>query len=57
MTLAIHLVWCAIWRCWVARVRNVVVPVFLQLLNTAGWSLILARNLSTGLVADGRELD
>ena len=57
MTLAIHLVWCAIWRCWIARVRDVVVAVLLQLLNAAGWSLVLARDLSAGLVADRRELD
>jgi len=57
MTLAIHLVWSAIWRSRVARVRDMIVAVLLQLLNTAGWSLILARDLGTRLVADRRELD
>ena len=57
MTLAIHLVGSAVGRCWVARVRNVVIAVLLQLLHAAGWSLVLARDLSAWLVADGRELD
>ena len=57
MTLAIHLVGGAVRRCWVARVRNMVVAVLLQLLNATGWSLVLARDLSAGLVTDGRELD
>jgi hypothetical protein len=57
MTLAIHLVWCAIWRSWVARVRDMIVAVLLQLLYTAGWSLVLTGDLGTGLVADRRELN
>jgi hypothetical protein len=34
-----------------------VVTVLLQLLDTTRWSLVLARDLSAGLVADRRELD
>ena len=55
--MAIHLVWSAIWRSWIAGVGDVIVAILLQLLNTAGWSLILARNLGTRLVANRRELD
>ncbi len=34
-----------------------VVAVLLQLLNTTGWGLVLARHLSARLIADGRKLD
>ena len=57
MTLTVHLVWSTIRRSWVARVLDVVVAVLLELLNTARGSLILARDLGAGLVADGRELN
>jgi hypothetical protein len=57
MTLAIHLVWSAVRRSRVAGVRDMIVAVLLQLLNTAGWGLVLARNLSARLVADRWQLD
>ncbi len=56
MTLVIHLVRSSVWGSRVARV-HVAVAVLLQLLNTTGWGLVLAGNLSTRLVADGRKLD
>jgi len=34
-----------------------IVAVLLQLLYTAGWSLVLTGDLGTGLVADRRELN
>ena len=57
MTLTVHLVWSAIRRSWIARILNMVVAVLLQLLNTARGSLVLTRNLSARLVADGWELN
>lgn len=58
MTLVIHLVWGTIWRCWVARVlKMIVAAISLELLNVARWSLVLAWDLSTGLVTNGWELD
>jgi hypothetical protein len=35
----------------------VIIAVLLQLLDTTRWSLVLARNLGAGLVADGRQLN
>lgn len=56
--MAIHLVWCAIGRCRVPRILQLVLAVFLQLLyTTSGRSLVLVRDLSTRLVADGRKLN
>jgi hypothetical protein len=56
MTLVVH-VWGSIWRSRVSRVLDVVVTILLKLLNTTRWSLVLAWNLRTRLVADGRKLD
>ena len=57
ITLAIHLVWCAIWRSRISRILHVVVAVLLKLLNTTGSRLVLARDLSTRLVSDRWQLD
>lgn len=57
MTLAIHLVWCAIWRSRISRILHVIVAVLLKLLNTTGSGLILTRDLSTRLVSNRWELD
>lgn len=57
MTLAIHLVWSAIRRSWVARILKMVVAILLELLHTTSWGLVLARDLGPGLVADGWELN
>ena len=57
ITLAIHLVWCAIWRRGVSRVLKVTVAVLLELLNASRGSLVLARDLRARLVADGWELN
>ena len=57
ITLAIHLVWCAVWRRGVSRVLHVIVAVLLELLNASRGSLILARDLRARLVADGWELN
>lgn len=56
MTLAIHLAWGPVGRSWVSGV-HVAVAVFLELLDTAGWSLILARNLRARLIANRWKLD
>lgn len=56
MTLAIHLVWGPVRRSWVSGV-HMAVAVFLELLDAAGWGLILARNLRARLVTDRRKLD
>jgi len=56
--LVIHLVWCTIRRCWVARVlKMILATIALELLDAARWSLVLAWYLSPGLVADGWELN
>ena len=57
MTLAIHLVWSAVRRGGVSRVLQMIIAVFLELLHAAGWSLVLPRHLSTGLIADRGQLD
>lgn len=56
MTLAIHLVWSAIWRSWVARILNMV-AVLLQLLDATGRCLVLTRDLRSGLVTNRWELN
>jgi hypothetical protein len=56
MTLAIHLVWLAIWRGWITPIE-MTASIFLQLLNAARWGLVLAWNLSARLVSDRRELN
>jgi hypothetical protein len=56
MTLVIHLVGGTVRRSRVASV-HLVMTVLLKLLNTARWSLVLARNLSTRLVTDRRKLN
>lgn len=56
MTLAIHLAWGPVGRSWVSGV-HVAIAVLLKLLDTAGWGLVLARNLCTRLVADRWKLD
>jgi len=57
ITLAVHLVWGAIWRRGVSRVLKMTVAVLLELLNAARGSLVLARDLCARLVADGWELN
>jgi hypothetical protein len=54
--LAIHLVWSSIRRRRISRI-HVAVAVLLQLLNTAGWSLVLTRNLRSRLIADWWQLN
>lgn len=58
MTLVIHLVWGTVWGCWVARIlKVVVVAVLLELLDTTSGGLVLTRNLTGGLVANGGKLN
>ena len=58
MTLTVHLVWCAVGRCRIARILlHVVIAVLLQLLNAACRSLVLTWYLRARLVADWRQLD
>jgi hypothetical protein len=57
MTLAIHLVWCAIWRSRISRILHVIVAVLLKLLNATGSGLILTRDLRARLVSNRWELD
>jgi hypothetical protein len=56
MTLAIHLAWSPVGRSWVSGV-HVAVTVLLELLDTAGWGLVLARNLRARLVTNWWKLD
>ena len=56
MTLAIHLAWGPVGRSWVSGV-HVAIAVLLELLDTTGWGLVLARNLRARLVADRWKLD
>ena len=51
MTLAIHLAWGPVGRSWVSGV-HVAVAVLLELLDAAGWGLVLARNLRARLVTN-----
>ena len=56
MTLAIHLAWGPVGRSWVSGV-HVAIAVLLELLDTTGWGLVLARNLSARLVSNRWKLD
>ena len=56
MTLAIHLAWGPVGRSWVSGV-HVAIAVLLELLDAAGWGLVLARNFSARLVANRWKLD
>ena len=46
ITLAIHLVWCAIWRRGVSRVLKVTVAVLLELLNASRGRLGIGQGLA-----------
>ena len=55
--MAIHLARLSVWRGRVSRIHVVWVGVLLQLLNTSGWSLVLAWNLSAWLITNRWKLD
>lgn len=57
MTLAIHLVWCTVRRCRIARILKMAVAILLQLLDAPSRGLVLTRNLSARLVSDRWELN
>lgn len=56
MTLVIHLAWSPVGRSWVSRV-HVAIAILLELLDSAGWGLVLARNLRARLIANRWKLD
>ena len=56
MTFAIHLASSCVGRSWVSGV-HVAIAVLLELLDTTGWGLVLARNLSARLVSNRWKLD
>lgn len=58
LTLIIHLVGLAVWRCRVARVHLMAAAVLGQLLHAArGSALVLTRHLRAWLVGNRRQLD